>query len=196
MSLYFHTEPFLFGPLERLYFFHSSNPIANSQSSASPSLLRKLKPLTPWPALRAKSFLSATSRWITVPLQSKSSWLLPHLTSLLRLSTVFTIPLGRGGKQVRYLRVPVWRSGAPQWVGRSTQFTVRVVASQCPNSVKLTDVGDLCHNSPLITHSPSPNHLLIPLNHKVLEPGATLEMICSDLPFSCGRAWVLTWKLE
>lgn len=44
-------------------------------------------------------------------------------------------------------------------------------------------------NSPLKTHSLSPNHLLIPLNHKVLELGATLEMICSDLPFleECSR---------
>lgn len=45
LRLYYHTEPFSFGPLERLYFFQWSNPIASSQSSASPSLLRKLKPL-------------------------------------------------------------------------------------------------------------------------------------------------------
>ena len=39
-------------------------------------------------------------------------------------------------------------------------------------------------NSPLITHSLSPTHLLIPLNHKVLGLGATSEMICSDLSLS------------
>lgn len=151
LSLYLHTEPFLFGPPERLYFFHSSNPIANSQSSGSPSLLRKLKPLTPWPALKAKHSLLATSRWITVPLQPISSRLLPHLTSLLRLSTVSTISPGKGCEQVWYKWVLVWRSGALQWVHRSTQFTVQVVASPCPNSVKLTDVGDLCHTKAYLT---------------------------------------------
>lgn len=36
LRLYYHTEAFSFGPLlERLYFFHSGNTIANNQSSSS-----------------------------------------------------------------------------------------------------------------------------------------------------------------
>ena len=97
LRLYYHAEPFSFGPLEGLYFFHSVTPLSTT-NHLPPLLAKETKAsgLPPWPTLKAKYFLPSLSCWITVPLQPKSLQLLPHLISLLRLSTIFTIPLPRG----------------------------------------------------------------------------------------------------
>lgn len=67
LRLYYHTEAFSFGPLERLYFFHSVTPLPTTNHL--PYLLAEeteASGLPPQPALKIKYILLSLFCWITV----------------------------------------------------------------------------------------------------------------------------------